>query len=156
MPPLSAQAGQGSRRFPFCAGQAAVSRPNTERTDSLRTPKAPAPAPETRPGCPDWCRGHYAHDSAKATHVSAHAYTAPAALINVSAITVSLTLTPYDKGPQVMVMSHSLDDDPTSVCLEIAEAERWANILDAAGATELATAIRSTLALTAEEGDRHP
>lgn len=102
---------------------------------------------ETRPGCPDWCRGHYPHDSAIAPHVSAFAYTAAATSREVSAITVSLTLSKGDQGPQVMVMTHSLNDDPTSVHLEIDEAERWATILDAAGAVHLAAGIRETLAL---------
>lgn len=103
---------------------------------------------ETRPGCPDWCRGHYAHDSALAPHVSAFACSIAAATSReVSSITVSLTLSKGDQGPQVMVMTHSLDDDPTSVHLELDEAERWATILDAAGAVQLAAGIRETLAL---------
>ena len=93
---------------------------------------------ETRQSCPAWCRGHYADESSD--HLTHHSPMTFAGHV----VTASLSLAP-DVSPEPLVTVHR-HDEGAGICLTQEDARTWALLLAGAGAADLATAIRTTLA----------
>lgn len=110
-----------------------------------------------RPGCPPWCIGHTdqearrgpQHHSSRSTRVGEQDD-----LLFTCAAFVSLTWWTDEDAARVHVarMRTGGSGRDSAVVVSPADAAAWADILDGAGAAELAGAIRSTLALL-DEGE---
>ncbi|NVI88251.1 hypothetical protein [Actinomadura sp. BRA 177] len=106
------------------------------------------------PSCPKWCGGHIGEPGMNHMSPSANAgqptdptYPHPVTVALVSAVTGT------NGDLEVMVNGHRPGDCP-AVFLSLADAAAWVDLLDLAGATELAAAVRTTLALLdGDQGD---
>lgn len=97
--------------------------------------------------CPPWCTRQYPPEHL--THIGeGEAIRTSAA--RFPSVTVGLVRMLRDP-VQVMVMRHD-PNNSDSVYLEPDDATKWAAILDAAGAADLAGAIRQAVAVLAQDG----
>lgn len=99
------------------------------------------------PSCPAWCIGHLGGPSGSHMSPSAYAGTQDD-LVYPKAVAVTLVTMHGEDDPRVMVARYRQKHDTVSAFLPQEDAAAWADILDGAGAGDLADAIRATLALT--------